>query len=1188
MPGSQTFQVTKVMLNVSQGEHSPVTQSPCKVVSSAVDVRSEEHLASSASIVKETLPMSQLPVSDGLVQPATANGHSGERLASCAPSPRVRSLGDTCPSPVPHGFQGLSGPGEMNAGVSTSQKGTGALEDISKNGAKQRVTVQQRTTGATDRSKIGQRRPWRTDDAPIGTLQPGRQNRLDATSTQIRKSGVNGAARPSALQALRDKRQGIAADAGLAQQGDESNVSMISGSRNMNAQSRMTIPSAPMLDLEGVDKWTSNKKRSSAANDAEAVSAVKLGSRKKVDPYGSHTNVTDGRQSTAQKASHNATKHDPSIAKVTEKAQGLVKRSKDSSKNARADDETNVFDLPLSPGPKKNLKSVPKRRPAPSKVKKSASTREAESDAFVPVKAQSKRRPGKPQAGRKAGRQNVAPLRDSGATLTRTKAKASVRMRDDEKEDLKALGRPSDSGAEHRALEHPHADESTCNPLVNESISQFESQVVDLDGDDVDPEHSTVQQPITVSANCDMIQGHPCAERQNHGGQLKNDEKCVRAEQTVAERLTLDVVQDTTSKAASKSRVTQKNRVLSDHEDTIRGPHFENTANLPSSPPENDQSLLPPQTGDMVNGHSSVKANLISFDHSGPRNQGTLSGKKPRKPIDTQQRKSVLPGNLPYNSEPFRNVGVHSADREHKARSVQSATKSNWDYFKAPPSNVARSMSDALAEFRIGVTGASEHCTSGNSLKASEQAIRQDEDDAFTFIDDVDMTTEFAPDNQISAKKVFPEPRRLTTSQLAMPPPGMLGSKRSLPREEPDIVRGCTSGDALHATSGASRSESQLKRPRETAQQREDGGHKRQKRADDLSSHPVVRISANDSHPNSTQAPGFRTDFASQPLSNRFKPKDRIATRKSSQTVDIQGSPIPAGVKLSAADDRTVLEVLSQSQQLAVTPELIHGTSSPSNATSNDRTPPPSSEEGVLTSIVKPPPPSANEASMSIAGNVLGRIDTARVTKEHRNDPNQDPFRSTDSALRQKPTEFSKRLFLMAQAQADDEPVVASQENDTDRTLVNPHGPTHRLLSSSESDFSSEPRPTAMDDIGKWRDCLRVDQINLFDELVSISHKLVQHLVSSEDARSDAVNDYQKRGAHIIQTMQATHIAQYRKHVTHLAKVKKKVGRNLAACNDRLRGFIGDLAEMKQRSDEQRDPDHDVQRALQNVMSTFC
>jgi len=225
--------------------------------------------------------------------------------------------------------------------------------------------------------------------------------------------------------------------------------------------------------------------------------------------------------------------------------------------------------------------------------------------------------------------------------------------------------------------------------------------------------------------------------------------------------------------------------------------------------------------------------------------------------------------------------------------------------------------------------------------------------------------------------------------------------------------------------------------------------------------------------------------------------------------------------------------------------------------------------------------------------------------------PPTDPFLSSES-LRKVPkgpsssSLFSEELRTRAEQIANKRrhAALADEEEDPDKTLVQPApaskrlngNPTSKRLRAAFADeddpdqtlVEPEPRPkrpkgnatntrknasaisaadkenTAdMPVIGLWRDALRPHQLNLFDELVAVSHRLVRHLVDHETALHEAVYDYQRRGLNIIEQAELVRAQDYEKSLKQLAREKEAVRQGLRQQSERMRGAMERVLQMK-------------------------
>ena len=124
-----------------------------------------------------------------------------------------------------------------------------------------------------------------------------------------------------------------------------------------------------------------------------------------------------------------------------------------------------------------------------------------------------------------------------------------------------------------------------------------------------------------------------------------------------------------------------------------------------------------------------------------------------------------------------------------------------------------------------------------------------------------------------------------------------------------------------------------------------------------------------------------------------------------------------------------------------------------------------------------------------------------------------------------------------------------SGDEDPDKTLVEPEPEPQPKASKGAADRQSryarsytkmsEDRAPDMPAIGKWRTAIQPHQMNLFDELVAVSHKLVRHLVDQETAMKEAVNDYKKCSINAIEQLELQQAQEYRQSLKKLEQKKR-------------------------------------------------
>ena len=287
-----------------------------------------------------------------------------------------------------------------------------------------------------------------------------------------------------------------------------------------------------------------------------------------------------------------------------------------------------------------------------------------------------------------------------------------------------------------------------------------------------------------------------------------------------------------------------------------------------------------------------------------------------------------------------------------------------------------------------------------------------------------------------------------------------------------------------------------------------------------------------------------------------------------SQTVDVYGSPVPHG--MTAPGMITVLEKYSQSAPLS--PDLADVTTPPHKkrraVTVGDAQVPQRlndvfvRDHGPLLGNVKRVPSGPQEDTKAVTGFAKMELRSPLVQYTERSQQT-DPFEIvTDSNARASSSSgFIQKLRKLISG----EDTVSRQrkawhkvtiDDDPDKTLVAEASPLHiasdaRLEPSlgSPSTASSTSHSTAshQQDLGLWRHALEPHQMNLFDELVNVSHRLMQHLIDSERATTHIIEDFRIRGEQLVKHLDTTQVSQ-------LAAYKEAFG----VRTDRVRHGIGD------------------------------
>ena len=150
--------------------------------------------------------------------------------------------------------------------------------------------------------------------------------------------------------------------------------------------------------------------------------------------------------------------------------------------------------------------------------------------------------------------------------------------------------------------------------------------------------------------------------------------------------------------------------------------------------------------------------------------------------------------------------------------------------------------------------------------------------------------------------------------------------------------------------------------------------------------------------------------------------------------------------------------------------------------------------------------------------------------------------------------------------------VMTADEQNPEKTLVNsdsePEPKRARRLPETSKDkpslaYTSRDEDVGMPAIGTWRHGLQPHQMNLFDELVGISHKLVRHLVDHETAMREAMRDYKARGVRLIEQSEVRQAGVYRRSLDVLEHQRQHQLTRLKELSGNLDGRLGEREQAK-------------------------
>lgn len=639
-----------------------------------------------------------------------------------------------------------------------------------------------------------------------------------------------------------------------------------------------------------------------------------------------------------------------------------------------------------------------------------------------------------------------------------------------------------------------------------------------------------------------------------------------------------------------------------------------------SSPPIADRTFVLPLTAGLLDAQASRKSTIISFDKSGPRNQGSASVRRSVPGSALTDRTALSPRRAPLPSEAGSARSRLDARRRKGPSSVATSMKTARVDRVAPASNVAQDVGDALAGFlkkpKAIPPGAAvdSHTLVNGVLQLSDPPGRQEDimrdGDGFANIDDYEGTT-FVDFEPARPSPLAPErSTQPTASQRAMPPPAPKERKKDIAHRAPTVPRMLASEVELQASAVSRKAVAKPGTKRTTAAKEQEAAPepKRQKIIADAGP-PLAQPST------TTAAAIGEVDLvASQPTKVLVPDSSRRIARKISRhtsqgNVDIHGSPIPKG--LIVLDNTTALETFSQQaglssdEVLAEVATAVHrkhtaGQRDHSSTSDVQMLPPPSHQPETLSSNTKLQPASPGDESQAITDIVVGRVDDKQlVIRDAAAPPPTDPFTSSEDARPDPPKGSTSSIFaeqLRQHAARLEDTRRQAASSDPDKTLVEPEvtkkSKPKRMVSissdeSSETSASSYETSTTMRDVGMWRSALQPYQMNLFDELVNVSHRLVRHLVDRETATREAVQDYRRRGLRLIEQMEQAHAQQYQEYLVELKQRKKRLRRDLNKCSAQVKDAVAAVEGAKAKRNEEAGKRAEEERKLQELMAQY-
>jgi hypothetical protein len=500
------------------------------------------------------------------------------------------------------------------------------------------------------------------------------------------------------------------------------------------------------------------------------------------------------------------------------------------------------------------------------------------------------------------------------------------------------------------------------------------------------------------------------------------------------------------------------------------------------------------------------------------------------------------------------------------------------------------------------------HDASGQDEEKTSERVH--DDDGFTYIDDHEDTTLFAPRPEMHEEVKKKPAAKPTVSQKAMPPP--IVKSRSPPRKPthreparaavlPSVVK-----EQSASTDSSTRKESVLPQKRATGDLIPDSVPTKRARHSDESE--VVNNTANEDETEfqkvfTKSQKSIQPKEAGRPLAEVVNAVSRKPSH-GSQRVDIHGSPVPQGM---VVDEKvTVLETYSQQVDMSSDTPLVetivarksneHGKP---DRIEDDNVIPPSAQPQPRSRNIKflPAPPEAQSRAIT----AFGRTEGGRLIVEDEAERlNTDPFTSTEAAPHASRTSSSSNFVEQLRRKEPQQQLLNHTKqrleySDPDKTLVEPEPLFVKERSVSQSTVSSSDDSSqesdAVDqktDMATWRHGLLPHQMNLFDELVNVAHRLVAHLSSSEAAATDVVDDYHRRGLQLVEQMELSHAAQYEKYIDALRDKKQRLREDLEDCARKLKDSTTVVVTAREQRSRQKASGHNTVGNMQQVLVQYC
>lgn len=606
------------------------------------------------------------------------------------------------------------------------------------------------------------------------------------------------------------------------------------------------------------------------------------------------------------------------------------------------------------------------------------------------------------------------------------------------------------------------------------------------------------------------------------------------------------------------------------------------------------------------------KSTIVAFAKSGPRNQGRSSVQRPSlgggdPNSEVLHSRSSVPAEIQGSDvtwlqakhgkgPPSISASVTSGRFQHPIESsiVAEDVPAALTSFTSKQKGGPRPISERLRPNRPQVT----------DIPQPRASSPMKGDDQFVNVDDFDAAMGEAyeePAPRVGNVKAMG--LQLTASQQAMPPPPSKPTFQRKTDQAPTVAaKAVHQNDQLQPRQGVSSDARPMKRALDVETvERPSSKRSRAEAFESDISLPVEEGSL--PSPNDTHVQPAIIDVALPPTDTSRKPAP--VTSYGSQKVDCQGSPVPGGMIVPELS--TALETYSQNVPLSPSAADTDFSRAPDPTPRVDRgslnvTKPLIStlaEDGALSSNVKPRPAAPHEASRAVTG-FASTDDNEELVGRAKALPTSNPFTKADQpwvAPSRKPSSSTfvdhlKRISAEAQEQARIDFLKDISPQYVNRSVVPPKKSSRaakrtRSPSPSPSDSStdSDESTSSENDLALWRNGLQPHQMNLFDEMVIVSHRLVRHLVDAETAALQIVEDYRTRGVALVEQMESNHIQQREKYVEKMTARRKKLRKQLG-------GYSRDLQEIRdhvpRRADNHAPNTSEEEEKLLRVMAEYC